>query len=648
MKTKFFYGIAALATIGLSACSSEDLGGYDPGKAEVDQTQYLSISISAPKSGTRTFEDGTANESKVTRLDFLFYDNAGNPTSAPYATNKAGLDGEFTPDSDPNVTKFWTSVVPVVLTQGQNLPAQVVCLVNANANSVQNIASQPLSALRDIERDYFNNGNDFLMSNSVYFGLNTITGESDARLCATPINPGQLFPTEEEAKAATGQGLVNIYVERVAAKVGLTMDANAPKTYSLANGDVPGGDDVTLTYVPEYWFMNATARTNYVTKRYGVQENGNIIMTPSFDQIQGVFDKSKGWKNWNDPTNHRSYWGCSPSYYINNYPMVSDDVNDLVETPDPDKYNEKYYSYTEVEAQAVSSTIAKQAIAAQNSAFTISNTGEIATGYIYTPETTATIGSINDVAKNPAAVVGSAVIIGKYTVTGATSEADGTFYVDRNLGAHGTYYGSKESAKTHLANRQGIVFRNTATDGQAANYVAVTDADIFTLSHPVKAVRDELANGNLAGRLVTLQLTAAPSPALYYFDLEANEYTSITADNLTKVNALLCGNGYLDMFKKGIAFFNIPIRHLGFDEATCLQEKNGVMVYNWAAMRLGDLGIVRNHVYTVNVRTIEGLGTGVRSENQPIVPPVDQLNQWVAVRLNILAWNVVNAWNVDL
>ena len=38
-------------------------------------------------------------------------------------------------------------------------------------------------------------------------------------------------------------------------------------------------------------------------------------------------------------------------------------------------------------------------------------------------------------------------------------------------------------------------------------------------------------------------------------------------------------------------------------------------------MRVGDLGIVRNHVYSITVNSISGLGTGVRSLDQPIVPP---------------------------
>lgn len=684
MKTKFFYGIAALATIGLSACSSDDLGTYDPGKAEADQTQYLSISISAPKSGTRAFEDGATNESTVTRLDFLFYDAAGNPTAAPAMFNEATLDGEFKDKDDDgnkfeggNVTKIWTHVVPVSLTQGQNLPAQVVCLVNANGTNVNALTSLPLSKLRDVVRPYFENNGAFLMTNSVYFGLNTITGAQDDRLCATPITSGQLFRTQADAQKAIADnntaGLVNIYVERLASKVGLTMAANAPKTVTLANGE--GTGNIELTYTPEYWFMNATAKENYITKRYGIQDGTTINYQPTYSQINTKFNNTGMAGNWNDASNHRSYWGCSPSYYVNSYPMVSDQVDDLViptDIEDPDdadktihnpayqEYNEKYYTYKEVVAQSGVVGVAKQALAAANGAFstsTVTTDGVTTTsGYIYSRETTAAIGSINDVAKNPAAVVASAVIVGKYTVGNA---AAATFYVDRNLGVstlangtkvQGTYYSTMESARKHLVDRQNIVFQNNGTT-ETPNYVAVKTAETFALTHPVKAVRDKLANPNIAGRIVNIQLPdtydSADTP-LYCFDLASGKYTLINDENIDEVNAALCGIGSLDKFYNGIAFFNIPIRHLGFNEGVCLKEQGDVKVYNWAAMRLGDLGLVRNHVYNITVNTIEGLGTGVRSDDQPIVPPVDQLNQWIAVRLNILAWNVVNPWSVEL
>ena len=135
---------------------------------------------------------------------------------------------------------------------------------------------------------------------------------------------------------------------------------------------------------------------------------------------------------------------------------------------------------------------------------------------------------------------------------------------------------------------------------------------------------------------------------MYYFNGTA--YEPITATNLAKANAQLAAVGYLDMYNNGRAFFNIPVRHLGWPANDMVGTKklydNGV--YNWAEMRVGDLGVVRNHVYTINVGKIGGLGIGLRDDDQPIVPPVHAFKQYVAVRLNILAWKIVPAQNVDL
>lgn len=659
-KTKFLYGALGLLALGMTACSN-DAPVMENGKVESDATRFLSVQISSPFEGTRAFEDGTKNESKVTSLNFLFYDVNGNPTSTPQAFTKETLDNEFQngPFENGNVTRIWTSVVPVELVQGQNLPAQVVCLVNAEQGNVDKIKNLTLDQLRDATRAYFNNGEDFLMSNSVYFGQNVLTGQANQRLCATPINANsQLFETSDKAQAAITAGtaadasdvqkaaLVNIYVERLAAKVGLTMASNAVKTVSLANGE--GTGNVTLTFTPEYWFMNAVSNDNYITKRYDVMNGDEVVMKPTYDQIVTAFTNTSMASTWNDAPNHRSYWGCSPSYYTANYPLVSDQVDDLVEDHTGDDYKKgvyanKYYSYNEVETQATGTVeVARQAIAAgTNGAFAITNEGNKATGYIYTRETTTSINKINNTALNPAAAVASAVLVGNYKVGDA--EANTTFYVDANnnnnysstntTGTQGTYYGSEATAKAALTSRQFIVFTDPAGTTPAG-------VDVFTVKHPDYAVRQKLANPNIAGRLVTIQMTSVPTTAVYYFD--GNDYVPVTAANLADVNAQLVSVGYMNMYNNGRAFFNIPIRHLGFRAASYANGK-----YDWKNMQLGELGLVRNHVYSITINNIAGIGTGLRSDDQPIVPAKDQVNQYVAMRLNILAWNVVNAWRVD-
>ena len=69
---------------------------------------------------------------------------------------------------------------------------------------------------------------------------------------------------------------------------------------------------------------------------------------------------------------------------------------------------------------------------------------------------------------------------------------------------------------------------------------------------------------------------------------------------------------------------------------------------DWSNLQVGDLGIVRNHSYSVNVTAINGLGTAISDYEAPIVPPADTKEQYVSYKVNILKWAVVPAQNVEL
>lgn len=673
-KSKFLYGALGLLALGLSSCSSDDLVVETP-KVESDETRFITVSISAPseivgsRAETPYFEDGTAAESKVVRLDFIFYDVNGNPTAkrAPITPSATGGEITFTPEgtTSDNVTSIYTSVIPVELTQGQNLPAQVICIVNGDEGAVGTLQSKSLSELSDITQTNFSRVGNFLMTNSVYYGLD-IHGNPNMRLCATPINANtQLFKTREEAQtaltaAATGT-LVEIYVERVAAKVGLTLNPANIEAYTLVNGAGTGEDDATvsLKFVPEYWLMNATDKECYLTKRYGVSTTN---MNPTYSEINQVLDTDGGWKGWNSPENHRSYWGTSPSYFKSNFPLTSDQVtSDMSVT---------YYTYNTLKSHlsAEGSAISKQGRAAEETAGGVTPTyeGGWSNSYIYTRETTTPASVINDIdgKGNPAAAVASAVVLGHYNVGAATSGV--TFYVDRNEGTIqvnvpdpanpestikedrtvGTYYpytatnDATNKALMKFIGRQSIVF----SDDEGTT--PLITPGFYKIDHPDKDVRGNLANPNIAGRLVTLQLSAAPNiggnPA-YYYDATSGKYKEITKDNLPVVNAQLVSVGYMEKFGDGLGFYSVPIRHLNWKSTSYADGE-----YKWKTMKVGELGVVRNHVYNLTINKIAGLANALPSPDDPIVPAKDAVNQYIAMKLNILSWNVACEWSVDL
>ncbi|MDE5793345.1 MAG: fimbria major subunit [Muribaculaceae bacterium] len=693
-KLNLISGALGLAALALTACSNE-MPVQEPQVAEIDETRFMTIQISAPSDLlTRAFENGSSNESYIDRLDFFFYDAAGRPTSQPVSMDLDSISSmvehntAYFPEpneSGNNITRVFTSVVPAALTQGQNLPTQVICIVNGEGDAITSLKNVTLEQLIDKVRTTFRTGSYFTMSNSVYYGKNDLNGLDNQRLCATPINiNSQLFGTREEAlKAVTDSqdddvtndnALVDIYVERLAAKIGLTMGTGdevlIPYTLKDANGT-----DVTLRFVPNYWTINASDKYVYLTKRYGIETTpstvdaeGNVIpavinRTPTWRDIAITLTGSETNSWWNDPDRHRSYWGSSPSYFADEYPDVSDDVNDLDGyTHD---YGINYWSYNNIATQAArpsNSTgtnsagvagIGKQALAwSETNGFTLGNGNATlgttpvttSTGYIYTFETTASRYRIQDIQNsNPAAVVASAVVVGKYTVNGEAVPQNGAFYIDRNAGTKGIYYPSTAAVKTVLAGRQRVLFSNNDGSGRLT-----ADNPCLVIKHPDLAVR-KIAGTKLAGRLVTLQLSDQvnyETNVIWFYQLDeegSGEYVRVLSDNLDEVNAQLLTVGYMDMFAQGLGFYSVPIRHLNWND-----DLYSDGTYDWAAMPSGALGVVRNHVYNLNIRKIEGLASALRSADQPIVPAKEEANQYIAARLNVLAWNIVNSWTVDL
>lgn len=83
--------------------------------------------------------------------------------------------------------------------------------------------------------------------------------------------------------------------------------------------------------------------------------------------------------------------------------------------------------------------------------------------------------------------------------------------------------------------------------------------------------------------------------------------------------------------KGGMAYYYVPIRHLGTDPK-----------------KLGYYGIVRNHVYSINIQNMFGFGTPVYDPDK-VIDPIIPSNEatYLAARINVLSWRVVK-YDADL
>lgn len=620
MKTsKYLAGALCLTMAALYSCQSDEPANGKNPVVEKNEIRYVRINIANPHNISKAveFENGTTDESEVSSVYFRFYDLNGNAVDSKEETLTW-----TTQTNGSNVSHIASATVAISLNKGDNYPSYVMCFLNP-VDYTSPATGTPLEDLRTIKRtSYLNNLNKFAMTNSVYYGKDNATNLDNVKISATPIKLNQLYKSQADADAGTST--VDIYVERYAAKVNFQLAENAVQEYDANNG-------YSLTFNPEYWTVNADAPNMFAIKRFTKTATGTEI--PTLTEVNGMLP---GWTTWNAPTLSRSYWSNSPAFYATKFPRVSDDIADLTGNSAANSYGAgvangdfalKYYSYNQIKTTGVTAA----ADAAIRTKYVLENT----------------MGQAAFQSLNPKAAAPSALLVGNYTISAnGTALPDGTsFYLfggdNKNLYFSETLpANAPDDAKTmksvFMNLQQILATDNNGTMLTAAN--AGTIANNLVVKHPIKAVRGEYA---LPHRFVTLQLANVPETAVYYKPAESTTWVPVTEATLNAVNTMLAQQlTYAEAYTSGKAYFSIPIKHLGATENTSDSPFSEAGT-DWTKVRVGDFGLVRNHVYTIGVSQIKGLATGVENLDYPIVPPMDQDNYFIKYSINILAWRIV-------
>lgn len=216
----------ALAAFMFSACSSEDTenGG---GNNNVD-VSYLSVNIQnvgeamsraeydAQKGGT--YEDGTEAESKISNVRFYFFNADGSPyilsgSKKNWLTHTDDLNTNK--NDQPNTVEKISNTVLVIKNDERTAPHSVVAVINSSTTLGEGALS--LTDLRKVQGNQFyttttSTTKDFVMANSIYM-------KDGKEEYAVPVT-GHVSTTEQGAI----DNPIDIYVERVAAKVTTTCD----------------------------------------------------------------------------------------------------------------------------------------------------------------------------------------------------------------------------------------------------------------------------------------------------------------------------------------------------------------------------------------------------------------------------------------
>ena len=234
----------------VASCSSEDVAGDD---AQIGKgtTSFLAVNIenvgsapayvgSAPASrsyeqGDGTYENGTEAESKINKVRFYFFNGDGTPyllvkkdPSQAESVNYLDKSVEQHGGNNDQTVETKTDAVLVIQGDTKTVPASVIAVINPDVlenTTLHNGKSMTISELRTSATGskFYDTTNGFVMSNSVY--------ESAGQdICSTPV-ANNVFSTSDKAL----RNPVDIYVERVNAKVNAKIDKNYKRTGETEN-----------------------------------------------------------------------------------------------------------------------------------------------------------------------------------------------------------------------------------------------------------------------------------------------------------------------------------------------------------------------------------------------------------------------------
>ena len=583
--------LASALMLTVASCSSEDVAGGDAQNGK-GATSYLAVNIenvgSAPASrsyakGDGTYEDGTDTESKINKVRFYFFNGDGTPYLLVNkdATNEQSVnyldqavietDGK---DND-HTAEIKTKAVLVLNGETKAIPASVIAVINPDVldNTTLQSGTMTLSELRTSATGskFHDDTNGFVMSNSVY--------ESAGQdVCSTPV-ANNVFASSEAALKKT----VDIYVERVNAKVNAKIDAdyvrtnetekawskNAEGKYQINVGNI----DVT-TYAEN---TNATPTTKTypvyaVVQGWQVADaNGKAEVCKQINTAW--YAGELGISPWTTSDYHRCFWSKSVPFNFGAQGGVNHPVNPKFEN------------------------------------IKLSLSGDFSTTPVYTLPNTPT-----EVIANPTTSLNTLtklIVAAKLVYL----DKDGKYKPAQVCQYRGLTYLGEEAVKKQIVGGFARYFKKTTTESGDV-YKSIEASDIaFKTVVPGSPESSGVKNYEV---VATLASTVG--------DLYVKNGETWTIASKDDINAALAKETAQVRSTDGATYYYTPIKHLG------------------EAGKLGEYGIVRNHSYQVTIQNIKGFGTPVYDPKKEIDPmiPSDE-NTYLAASIKVLSWRVVSS-----
>ncbi len=623
--------------IAMTACSSEEpvLDNGNNGDENNDgNVAYMKIRIQSADKMSKAITDGdyeygSEDEQKVRTVDFFFFDgNGAYMDLSAYLVDPDKADFPLVdPDSgkQPNVEKvFANNLLVLEKLTGNTYPNYMITVINAHdftcGTNLENTLEK-LSHWESTQKDANGKGY-FVMSTSSYD--DEVTGDTHNPFYhATKLNSTDFYLTPEDA--VDNKNAVEVYVERLAAKVQLSVSPTFNSETIVVNGEtlyklgqtVSGGDntnpdggntaDTQLYLRVKGWNLNTVAKESYMSKNIDINGWNGF-----------------GW-TWNKPGDFRSYWAKSTTYG-KDYEAI-----------------EEYVDY--VNSDQLTYAVASPNDATVKAAYCNENTN-IAGNVV----STTTVGGTTTYQADSR--VATNVVL-------ATQVVDGEGNPVSMISANGVLF-HEASYKNYILNRAFI--------GNAVlNIFVKTNVTVTPGENDESTVREEYSQiGNEyfksvypedATRVGAVEIAldedmlTADGAEFYYFDSNAAgtaedpEYKlfdenhtlaseiAIVKEAIAKAqegsNAVIYENGY--------NVYYIPVEHLAADKELGLNKDVD-----------GYYGVVRNHWYKLSISSFSKVGhgiwdptTGEHTETLKPGKPEDPL-YYLGATINILSWKVVN------
>lgn len=580
--------LTALAATFLASCAKDEhLGDGGEGNSNLDPSgdNYISVAFSfAGDVSTRAgnFDKGDGAESLIDRITVYFFKDV-NGTATLAGTTEAALGPENGGDGG-NIEKKIDVDVPSTVVEGllddaNSTSYSVLVVLNNGAVLQENpdISYDTFNVAQSADITTVTRQEGFMMTNSNY-----VKNKKEAAL--VPITKDHLGTKKGEQEPEA----VVIPVERVAAKV--TLDVTALNNRFEVLG----------------WGLNVTNKSYFPVKKftpgfYTAGENGEVEIMPEYADAN--WSKST---DWNDEPNTRSYWAVDPNYTTD----AGTGKEELKQS----------FNYLDLSKNALSKI----------------------TESLYCLENTFN----HEQQRLP--VTTTAVVVAQFTkdnqsgkVTKAQNGTDQTWVKWKAQNYDAATFIQRVFTEANLSQYyyKPLEATSSASEGEVAGYRQLKDTDfrIGAVDGGTSITINEQVVGYTQGATVIMKdLSDVMKGEKFYTKEAAKEggAATISSDDIAEAIAQCFKNSEPLIYVGGYSYYEVPLTHFGdvkWNENSTPNEPK----------HLGRYGIVRNNSYQLKITGITQPGKPITGgEIIPDNKPDDQLDSYLKVQINVLAWKV--------